>query len=249
MIKSIVIIGAMDLEVNVLKHYIQTYKVEDSGNARIYYGKVNGVSVYLIRSMIGMVNCAHAATIAIERFNPDILILQGTAGAHTGELNIGDIVLGETIIEIGSFYTSKMKESEGTNYRLWDFPGVEMSGNDDSIERVRKFHSDEKLMSMAQSISNPQFKVKKGIIGSSDIWNKELDYINYLHNEYGTYCEEMEGFSFAQICTEYKKPFIVIRSISNSEMKGIDFNTDICVITQEFTIKFIEKIVKEEDIQ
>lgn len=47
----------------------------------------------------------------------------------------------------------------------------------------------------------------EGTIGSADVWNNELDRIQFFHERYGTSVEEMEAASVAQIASQLNVPF------------------------------------------
>ena len=56
----------------------------------------------------------------------------------------------------------------------------------------------------------------EGTIGSADVWNNELDRIQFFHERYGTSVEEMEAASVAQIASQLNVPFLGIRILSNN---------------------------------
>jgi adenosylhomocysteine nucleosidase len=58
------------------------------------------------------------------------------------------------------------------------------------------------------------------VIGSSDIWNDELDRIARFHTEYGTTVVEMETASAAQIAGLLHIPFLGIRVVSDNITNG-----------------------------
>jgi adenosylhomocysteine nucleosidase len=60
----------------------------------------------------------------------------------------------------------------------------------------------------------------EGIIGSSDVWNDELDRIARFHTEYGTLVEEMETASAAQVAGLLDVPFLGIRVVSDNITNG-----------------------------
>jgi len=54
------------------------------------------------------------------------------------------------------------------------------------------------------------------VIGSSEVWNSELDRIQHFHDAFGTIAEEMETASAAQIAGLFQIPFLGIRVVSNN---------------------------------
>jgi adenosylhomocysteine nucleosidase len=54
------------------------------------------------------------------------------------------------------------------------------------------------------------------VIGSSDMWNSEIDHIERFNKAFGTTVEEMETASAAQIAALYQIRFLGIRVVSNN---------------------------------
>lgn len=46
----------------------------------------------------------------------------------------------------------------------------------------------------AHKVRYDKGEVVEGTIGSADVWNNELDRIQFFHERYGTSVEEMEAF-------------------------------------------------------
>src|SRR5690606_14947732 len=90
---KIAIIGAMDEEVALLKENIYGVSEETRANVKLFIGKMFGHDVVVLKSGIGKVNAALATAIAIERFQPDLLINTGSAGGLDQDLSVGDIVV------------------------------------------------------------------------------------------------------------------------------------------------------------
>ena len=88
-----------------------------------------------------------------------------------------------------------------------------------------------------------------GKISSSNNWNRQIDRINFLHEKYGSSCEEMETHAAAHICRVYDVPFLGIRILSNTEIHGEDFNPATGTACQQYVLTVIksyaERKVKE----
>lgn len=59
-----------------------------------YETRCEALRVIVSRTGVGMLNAAVAICTAIERYRPDYVLNQGTAGGHTCLMNPGDPVLG-----------------------------------------------------------------------------------------------------------------------------------------------------------
>ena len=82
--------------------------------------------------------------------------------------------------------------------------------------------ADAALLAAAQEAAKSyrRGRVVTGIIGTSDSWNCAIDRVRFLHDFYGTACEEMEGDAVAQIAQSFGVPFLDVRIISNSILKN-----------------------------
>ena len=78
--------------------------------------------------------------------------------------------------------------------------------------------ADADLLAAAQAAAGSYTKgrVITGTIGTADSWNCAVDRVLFLHEFYGSACEEMEGDAVAQIAQSFGVPFLAIRIISNS---------------------------------
>ena len=74
------VIGAMDMEVNGLKEYMQNAEVETIGSIDFYKGTILGVPCVVARSGVGKVNAAICAEIMALVYHPKAIINTGVAG-------------------------------------------------------------------------------------------------------------------------------------------------------------------------
>ncbi len=67
---------------------------------RFYIGSMNGVRVVIFRTGVGRLRATEIIRVFFEHFEPRLLISAGFGGALTPELDIGDIVLVNDIVEL-----------------------------------------------------------------------------------------------------------------------------------------------------
>ena len=91
----IMIQGPMPIEAEYFASLLTDVRIEHSGNATFYLGTLNGHPIVVAKTGKGLENTAAATAIGISRYQPRIIINQGTSGGHDPKLNVGDIVLGE----------------------------------------------------------------------------------------------------------------------------------------------------------
>ena len=246
--KPILILGPMESESALLIQALEKPHAHGTGIYTFYEGDVNGCPVVVCRTYIGVVNSAAATALAIQRYAPRCVILQGTSGAHDPELHQGDIILGENIVSLGSYYTLHRDKGEGACFSDHSFPGEEIPSLS-ADERVRVLHSDGRILTAAEAIPYPHGRVRRGTIGAADIWNRELDVIAHLRRTLGTDCEEMEGFGVAQVCAGFGVPAADIRVISNSEWhEQEEFNEKFGEQCQMFVLQVIRRLIAENTL-
>lgn len=195
------IIAAMQEEMQEIEKIM-----EEKQNQKIYElnfitGKINSTEVVLVEAGIGKVNAARTTQILIDNFNIDAIINLGSAGSANDELDIGDIVIGNRIIQ-------------------HDFDITAFGHPKGFISNVGQYvESDSTLIEkMKQTISKMQaneFKIKIGAIASGDIFCTELKMKEKIRSKFNADAIEMEGAAIAQVCKLDNIPFLIIRSISD----------------------------------
>ena len=236
----VVVQGAMDLEIRQLAGVLQNATEETVGGWTFWRGTLDDHPVVISKTLKGMSNAAAATALAAERYHPIAIVNQGTAGGHVPELHVFDIVLGTQAVNIGSFKTGYRARGDGSNHAEWhplDLMRSEGSaGQDPSARTMRRFPGDEGLLGAARMARGQYRKgrVVEGVIGSSEVWNSELDRIQRFHDQYGTIAEEMETAAAAQVAGLFKIPFLGIRVVSNNITNGEVYDTQVGAACQDY---------------
>lgn len=195
------IIGAMHEEVIELQKAMTIEKKEEIGGFTYYTGKILQKEIVLVECGIGKVNSAVCTTILLNNFSVDKVIFTGVAGAVGRVLNIGDVVISTELIEHDFDCTA-------FGLRHGEIPRMESS----------IFKADEELVNFAKKsvikvIGEHRVKLGRVVSGDQFIANKEK--INWLGETFNAECTEMEGASVAHVCYLFKKPFVILRAISD----------------------------------
>ena len=195
---------------------------------------------FKILTKVGIINTSISLTKFLNIIKPDIIINAGTAGSHDKKYNVGDIILAKQVIYMNSVETLYKEENEGSNSLTWKLITFTEDNTKDYIGDVKLYYADEKLLSSIKSIGEKnKMTMYEGRIASGDIWNKEKDRINFLHDKYLTSCEEMEIYSVYTICHQEKIPCMGIKIISNNEMNGQSYDLRVTKKLDEFLYKII----------
>lgn len=194
------IIGAMDEEVIILKEKMKKLNTTIIAGCEFYQGELNGKEVILTKSGIGKVAAAIATTLLLERFSPDTIINTGSAGGYDTKLNVGDLVI-------------------STEVRFHD---VDLTAFGYEIGQMAQlpaaFVADTKLVDIAQQASQTltDLKTIQGLICTGDIFMADPTKAEIARNNFPTMAAcEMEAAAIAQVCHQFKIPFVIIRSLSD----------------------------------
>ena len=199
--KTIGIIGAMDVEVAILKEKMEDVRIIKKASMDFYEGILAGKKVVVVRSGIGKVNAGICAQILADVFSVDAIINTGIAGSLNKNINIGDIVLSTDVVQHDM-------DATGFGYRKGQIPQMP----------VFFFNADDNLRRLAAEVCkevNPDIQVFEGRIASGDQFVCDQDVKNRIVSEFSAYATEMEGAAIGQAAYLNEIPFLVVRAISD----------------------------------
>lgn len=199
--KTIGIIGAMEVEVAILKEKMEDVRIIKKASMDFYEGILAGKKVVIVRSGIGKVNAGICAQILADVFSVDAIINTGIAGSLNKNINIGDIVLSTDVVQHDM-------DATGFGYRKGQIPQMP----------VFFFNADDNLRRLAAEVCkevNPDIQVFEGRIASGDQFVCDQDVKNRIVSEFSAYATEMEGAAIGQAAYLNEIPFLVVRAISD----------------------------------
>jgi adenosylhomocysteine nucleosidase len=251
--RPIVVQGAMAIEVRTLVAALEHPEEDQVEGWTFWRGTIGGVPVVVSKTLKGTANAAAATALAAERYHPIAIINQGTAGGHDPALHVADIVLGKTAVNIGSFKTGDRGHGAGSSIADWKPMDLIQSdgsaGQDPRAWQMHRFEADAALLAAAQRVKDryTRGRVVDGVIGSSDMWNSELDRITHFHDQFGTSVEEMETAAAAQVAGLAGVPFLGIRILSNNITNGDAYDGGTAEACERFVIEVIQSYAKQRD--
>ncbi|MFI3116179.1 MAG: 5'-methylthioadenosine/S-adenosylhomocysteine nucleosidase [Clostridia bacterium] len=236
--RPIIIQGAMDIEIHLLISSLNATLDKTIGGFMFYKADYQGYPIIISKTNIGMSNSASATTIGILTYNPVAIINQGTAGAHSRDAHVGDIIIATSTANICSFEKSAMKT--GTDYKLWKH--TDFRDHDDNADKGASFKGDDDLVRILSTSSYSKTTVHKGVIGSGDTWNKEIEFIEFLIEKLDTMCEDMETASVYNVANRFGVPVIGVRVISNNEVTLESYDRHSADNCQNFMLGCLESL-------
>ena len=205
------IIGAMDEEVAKIKEEMTEVSVTTVAGMDFYRGRIGGREAVVVRSGIGKVNAGICTQILADRFAVSAVINTGIAGSLRAEINIGDIVLSTDAVQHDM-------DASGFGYPVGQIPRVE----------TFSFQADGKLIGLAKECNgavNPEIQTFTGRVVSGDQFISDKAKKEWLIEQFGGSCTEMEGAAIAQAAYLNGIPFLIIRAISDKadDSAGMDY--------------------------
>ncbi len=247
-LRPILIEGAMNIETEVLIRALKNPVTYSELNYLFVAGTYKDYPVVIVRTEIGMANAVASTTLAIKKFRPIAIINQGTAGGHNPALKICDIVIGERSFDHTAFRSAYSAAGAGIDLTNQENIGTyaydETSGK---FQAYTEYFADPTLLNVAKKVAdeNKNFNVVTGVIGTASSWIECVDYINFLHEKYGSSCEEMETNAVAQICQNAGIPFIGIRVLSNNVTNSREYTPESAKVVQNFVLLVAENYIRD----
>lgn len=245
------IMGAIPQEINGVVSLLSNKKEFEIGQRNYFTGELNNQKVVVVYSRVGKVAAATTVSTLILEFKITELIFTGVAGGIHADVKIGDIVLGQSMIQhdmnaqplfpayeipmLGkAYFEADSLQLQIATTAILDLLEEQHLHNVISEKDLNKFN-----------IHSPQLHV--GLIGSGDLFfstNSQKEKLQQNLPE--ILCVEMEGAAVAQVCYEFEIPFMIIRTISDEadDHSTLDFNSFIEKVSNVYSIEIIKNIIK-----
>ena len=205
------IIGAMEEEVQALRHAMKIQEEKEIASMVFHRGILYGKEAVVVRSGIGKVNAAICTQILADHFDVDLVINTGIAGSLDAAIDIGDMVISTDAVQHDM-------DASGFGYRIGQIPRVDTFA----------FEADEKLRELAIECNqkvNPEIQAFPGRVVSGDQFISDKAKKEWLIEQFSASCTEMEGAAIAQAAYLNGIPFLIIRAISDKadDSAGMDY--------------------------
>lgn len=166
------------------------------GHRALFQGHVEGFPLAVLNTGMGLTNTVAGLLAALPLVDPCAVLSQGTAGAHTDRLKVGDIVCATRFI-----YGDSRKGKD-------PLPVETAEGLVESISAHPHFVN-----------FGEKHNLPLGPITSGYAWRTDAAELAACHENTGSLCEEMEDAAAAQICREWGVPHGSLRVISNNHLR------------------------------
>lgn len=194
------IIAALDGEIVAVRQQMEHVSERPGSTGQVAVGTLFGKPVVVARSGVGKVMAAICTQQIISNYQPARIIVVGIAGAIAPELSIGDVVIGDELLQHDL-------DATALGFAVGQVP----------YTPYRVLHSDPAMVSAALLVESELGKVSTGRILSGDrfITGADQETLRWLRDDLSGAALEMEGAAVALTATVSRVPFVVIRTISD----------------------------------
>ena len=193
------IIGAMDVEIKTIIEAMENPISTVYAGMDFCEGLLNGLPVVVSRCGVGKVHAAMCVQVLCDCFAVSHIVNTGIAGSLCSELDIGDLVVSRDVM-YHDF------DCGGFGYPKGKVPGLPITFDADRIVLDMAFAA-------AQQVQNGH--VRMGRIASGDQFICNQTHKEQIITDTGALCTEMEGAAIAHAAYVNKKPFVILRAISD----------------------------------
>ena len=242
------LVGAMHEEILMLKDEMKNVSSSKIGPREYFEGQLNGCEVVMCLSGWGKVAASSTATTMINHFKVNQLIFVGLAGALNNKLEIGDIVIGNKLIQ-HDVDLSLLNGFQQVQSPFWkDFS---FAVNHNLVEKAQRACNQfiQNINSGYYKNLNDNYKpkVSVGSIGTGDQFvasNKGKQQI--LKKYPAILCTEMEGAAIAQVAADYEIDYLIVRIISDKadEHANTSFSDFLFENISEISVEIVKLLVK-----
>ncbi len=225
----IAVMCAMREELGPILKQVKVKETIEYANNKYYLATFQNKKLVLAYSKIGKVNAAMTATVLIEKFNADIVLFSGVAGAIDKDLKIGDLIIATKTLQHDVDLTV-------FGYKPGFIP-----------ESQIYFDCDKELNRIAKTVSKKLgINVKKGIVASGDQFIHSREKKEWIAKTFAASAIEMEGGAVGCVCWNMKIPFFMLRAVSDSaeEGAGVDFD-EFLESSSKLSARFLIEMLKE----
>ena len=206
------IIGAMDVEVALLKENMQILKTVTHAGMEFAEGRIGNTDVVVVKSGVGKVNAGCCVQILADLFGVTHLINTGVAGSLNNQIHTGDIVVStDAVYHDVNATIFGYRKGEIPQMGIFSFPA-------DKDLRVKAVAA---VRETASEIS-----VFEGRIASGDQFIADKDVKAQIIADCGGFCTEMEGAAIAHASYINGIPFVIIRAISDQADESVKVSYD-----------------------
>jgi futalosine hydrolase len=241
---KVIIIAAVPQEITLLEKALEHSGRVTAGSFEYVEGTVGSLRVVVCAGGVGKVNAAATTAVMIDRYQPQLIISTGCAGAYLGSgLAVGDLVVAseEVLADEGVAVEAGWKD-----LHYMQIPSVRQGGLSCYNVVPLSRHAAEKAMQLADCFGVPLVRGRSATVSTcsgTQASGAELS------ERWNALMENMEGAAVAQVCLRCGVDCLEIRGISNlvedRDLKKWDVPRAVAA-AQRFVLKYLEEMDKPD---
>jgi adenosylhomocysteine nucleosidase len=230
----IAIVGAMHEELRALLDAMPDERPVLRAGREFWFGHLAGHEVVVVLSRIGKVAAATTATLLLSEFAVSRLVFTGTAGGLAPGVNVGDVVVADTLLQHDMDASPLFPRHE-----------VPLYGRDRFATDAAMSHQlAEASRAVLDGFGAAQARVHRGLVVSGDRFVSEKAENDALCARLPeALAVEMEGAALAQVCHDFGVPFAVVRTVSDraDDSAHVDFNRFVAEVASRYTLAIVTR--------
>lgn len=233
------IVGAMHDELRALLDAMPDERPVRRAGREFWVGHLDGQDVVVVLSRIGKVAAATTATLLLAEFDVSRIVFTGTAGGLAPGVNVGDVVVGDTLLQHDMDASPLFPRHE-----------VPLYGRDrfEADPAMSQALADASTAMLAEA-GTAQARVHRGLLVSGDRFVSERDENDALRRRLpDALAVEMEGAALAQVCHDFGVPFAVVRTVSDraDDSAHVDFNRFVAEVASRYTLGLVRHYLRAD---
>ena len=172
------------------------------GGRTFFKSKHSSHDLVVVECGIGKVNAAMVSTLLVKVFDCEMLIFSGVAGGIDPEMEIGEVIVGKSLIQYdyGALNDGKLQVFRAGN--------IPMGQQKNELE----FVIDPKIKKKINAVLPD---IKMGTILTGDVFLQCGETRKALFERFGAQAIEMVGGAVAQVAEQFEIPALVVRCLSD----------------------------------
>jgi adenosylhomocysteine nucleosidase len=212
---TVAVLSALDAEIRELVDALADVSRDEIGGWPTWTGSIGQARIVLAKAGLGKVNTAALAALVWVRYRPELFVFTGVGGGLDPELGIGDVVIGEIVIQHD--WGVLAPGGELKRYQAGHVPffnPTDEYGYTPSPHVIGLMHDVASDTPLSSVLEEPP-RVTFGKILTGDQFLQDGEARDRLYQELGAQCVEMEGAALGQVAASVGVDHLVIRAISD----------------------------------
>jgi len=213
---DVLLVGSSDAGLQPLLAQLTGARTEKYVAWQFWLGTLDGKTVVLTRTEGDPLNAVAAATLALRRYAPKLVVTFGPARAHDPALKPGDVVVSGSFAAFDGMISPHRELGAGSTPLAWSKLPHPLMTAGEAETPLESFPADPAALAVARKLTGTRGRLVTGVLGSAYQVNREADRIAWLRAQWGTSCEDGDSAHIAGCALLLGVPAIGLRVIDGA---------------------------------